>query len=250
MSTKVEVVPVPRTQPLSVLTLLGGFRLDVAGETISLPMSAQRLVAFVAIKDRPAERTHVAGSLWQDASEVHAAGCLRSALWRARAVGDLIDTSKRDLRLGREVSVDLHEGIRTARSLVSTIEDEIVDLNDVDTTLLSDDLLPEWSDDWVTIERERFRQLRLHALEALCEREIRHGHHARAVHAGIAAVMAEPLRETAHCALIKAFVAEGNIARAIGQYQQYRQLLRQELDLEPSDAIASLIPLHRTADSR
>ncbi len=27
---------------------------------------------------------------------------------------------------------------------------------------------PDWYEDWVLIEREHFRQLRLHALEALC----------------------------------------------------------------------------------
>src|SRR6266571_3495035 len=53
---------------------------------------------------------------------------------------------------------------------------------------LSIDLLPYWYEDWVLVERERFRQLRLHALEALCEQLTALGRFDHAVEAGIAAV--------------------------------------------------------------
>src|SRR4029079_7200585 len=64
--------------------------------------------------------------------------------------------------------------------------------------LLAVDLLPDWYDEWVVLERERFRQLRLHALEALCERLVAAGRRGEAVQAGLAAVAGEPLRESAH----------------------------------------------------
>jgi hypothetical protein len=35
---------------------------------------------------------------------------------------------------------------------------------------LYEDLLPAWDDDWLVLERERHRQLRLHALENLSAR--------------------------------------------------------------------------------
>jgi DNA-binding SARP family transcriptional activator len=233
------VAPAPKraTRATRALTLLGGIRLELGGEVVVLPLSAQRLLAFLAVRDHPMPRTHVAGSLWPDASD--AAGCLRSALWRTKVAGDVVEASKRDLRLHADVVVDLHAGIRLARSLIGS---DAVDLGGIDVVALSEDLLPDWSDDWVTIERERFRQLRLHALEALCERQTRDARFAHAVNAGISAVAGEPLRESAHCILIKAFLAEGNIAQAIGQYQRYRDLLRTELDLEPSQAIMTLIP--------
>jgi DNA-binding SARP family transcriptional activator len=69
----------------------------------------------------------------------------------------------------------------------------------------------------VLVERERFRQLRLHALEALCRRLTGDGLHAEAVDAGIAAIAAEPLRESAHRALMSAHVAEGNRGEAMRQ---------------------------------
>jgi DNA-binding SARP family transcriptional activator len=237
MSTVAPAAQRPYTT--RALTLLGGIRLEVGGEVVVLALSAQRLLAFLAVRNHPMPRTQVAGSLWPDASDDHAAGCLRSALWRTKVAGVVVEASKRDLRLHADVVVDLHAGIRIARSLIGS---EAVDLEGIDAVALSEDLLPDWSDEWVTVERERFRQLRLHALEALCEGQTRDARFAQAVNAGISAVAGEPLRESAHCMLIKAYLAEGNIAQAIGQYQRYRDLLRTELDLEPSQAIMTLIP--------
>ena len=37
------------------------------------------------------------------------------------------------------------------------------------------ELLPSWYDDWVLLERERLRQLRMHAWEALSEKLVRAG---------------------------------------------------------------------------
>lgn len=75
---------------------------------------------------------------------------------------------------------------------------------------LRDDLLPGWPELWLVPERERFHQLRLHALEALCARLTGVGWHGAAVDAGLAVVSADPLRESARGALIDAYLAEGN----------------------------------------
>ena len=58
---------------------------------------------------------------------------------------------------------------------------------------LSTDLLPYWYDDWVLVERERFRQLRLRALEAMCQQLTALGRFDQALEAGLAAVAGEPL---------------------------------------------------------
>lgn len=103
------------------------------------------------------------------------------------------------------------------------------------------DLLPDWYDDWLLVERERFRQLRLHALERLSELLVRSGSLAEAVDAGLQAVAGEPLRESAQRALIVAYLAEGNRAAAFRQYDDYKLRLRRELDLEPGPALAELL---------
>jgi DNA-binding SARP family transcriptional activator len=50
------------------------------------------------------------------------------------------------------------------------------------------------------------------------------------------------LRESAHRLIIKAHMAEGNPGEAMRQFQAYRSLLADELDLQPSDQILRLLP--------
>jgi DNA-binding SARP family transcriptional activator len=64
-------------------------------------------------------------------------------------------------------------------------------------------LFPGWYDDWVLLERERLRRLRLHALEVLADKLVREGRYGEAVQATYAAVRTEPLRESAHRAVVR-----------------------------------------------
>jgi DNA-binding SARP family transcriptional activator len=50
----------------------------------------------------------------------------------------------------------------------------------------------------------------------------------------MAAVAGEPLRESARSALIEAHLAERNVGAALREYEAFRQLLHDELGLEPS----------------
>ena len=109
---------------------------------------------------------------------------------------------------------------------------------------MSGDLLPDWDDEWVLLERERFRQIRLHALERSCELLMASGRLTEAIDAGLAALAAEPLRESAHRVLIRAHLAEGNRFEALRQFERYRDLMRSELGLAPSVEIADLIRAH------
>jgi DNA-binding SARP family transcriptional activator len=220
--------------------LLGGFELSLEGKAVALPMTAQRLVAFLALRDRPLLRLHVAGTLWPDATEARAGANLRSALWRLGRPGfQLVDVSNGHLALGRGVDVDFHRASDLARRLLD--QSSIAEHGVVDELSLAKDMLPDWSDDWVIVEREHFRQLRLHALESLCERLTSLQRFSEAIEAGLAAVAAEPLRESAHRALIKAHLAEGNVGEAAHQYRVFQTLLRNELDLEPSSLMEDIM---------
>ncbi|HXF71418.1 MAG TPA: BTAD domain-containing putative transcriptional regulator [Actinomycetota bacterium] len=220
--------------------LLGGFQLWANRVAVRLPFGSQRLLAFLALRERPVLRSHVAGALWPETTEARAAASLRSALWRLGPVGpDLVSSSGRHLQLAPTVAVDLRRSVALARRLLDPAEP--VPERGVAISALARDLLPDWFDEWVVVERESFRQLRLHALEALCARLTDLGRWPEAVEAGLAAVAAEPLRESAHRALIRAHLAEGNAVEAMHQYEAFRRLLLEELGLEPSPAIRALL---------
>jgi DNA-binding SARP family transcriptional activator len=223
------------------LELMRGFDLSTDGLTVSIPLAAQRVIAFLALAARPLHRIYVAGNLWLDSSEEHANSSLRTALWRLRRTGlHVVDATSTRLTICQDVEVDVRE-------LGSAAESAIVGSCDVDVSpalaelLAAGDLLPDWYDDWVIIERERLRQLRLHALEALCTSLREERRFGEAVLAGMAAVAAEPLRESAHREVIATFLAEGNVADALRQYELLRRLLKSQLGLAPSAAVDDLV---------
>ena len=221
------------------LRLLNGFQLTADRAVVPLPLSAQRVLALLALSGRPLVRFHVAAVLWPDTPEDNARADLRTALWRLHRPGaSIVSTEGSRLGLRPEVTVDLHALLTLGRRLVS--EADGAD-GDVDLTLLQGDLLPDWYDDWVIMERERVRQLRLHALEILCDRLTAAGRFGQAIEAGLAAVATEPLRESAHLLLIKAYLAEGNRYEAVRQYRRHRDMLRDELGVAPSEQVEQLM---------
>jgi DNA-binding SARP family transcriptional activator len=62
-----------------------------------------------------------------------------------------------------------------------------------------------------------------------------------AIEAGLAAVRADPLRESAHRVLIEAHLLEGNRCEALRQFRAYEALMRAQLGLAPSATIVALI---------
>jgi DNA-binding SARP family transcriptional activator len=226
--------------------LLNSFELQFDGKRVPLQLSAQRLLALLALKEHPLLRVYVAGTLWLDSTDVHAAGSLRSVLWRLRRLPKpLVESAGAQLQLAPEVSVDVREATAQAREVLNPASADrswpsLAELH------LDGDLLPDWYDDWVVIERERFRQLRVHALERLCERLAEARRFAEAAEAGLAAVRGEPLRESAHRALVRVHIAEGNAADALRHYRLYRRLMAEQLGLAPSQLMEALIqPLMR-----
>jgi len=141
------------------------------------------------------------------------------------------------ISLGWGVTVDVRTSIAAARRILAKNDGTLIS----DAATLSGELLPDWYDDWVVFERERLRELRLHALEALAARWVEERRYAEAVEAALAAVHAEPLRETAQRVLLQAYIAEGNRARAIRHFANYKVLLAQELGIEPARATAALL---------
>ena len=62
-----------------------------------------------------------------------------------------------------------------------------------------------------------------------------------ATRAGLAAVSAEPLRQSAVCALIRAPLEEGNSYEALRRYEHYRDVLWAELQVDPAPDVAALV---------
>lgn len=231
------------------LRVLSGFEVRVDGEPVPVPSNVERILALLAVRPRPQQRLTVASTLWMDTTEHRAAANLRTALWKARqSIGDCIRVRGNQISLAGEVDVDLVAIVDRTRRLLD--DDLTLDPGDCDPADLDGDLLPDWDEDWILFERERLRQLRIHALEALCRKLTAAGRAGRAVDAGLAAVAAEPLRESAQRVLIAAHLGEGNVSEARRQYHLYRELLWSNLAIEPSPALTVLVGVPLSAASR
>jgi DNA-binding SARP family transcriptional activator len=241
----VPAAPSTDTSRLPRLSLLSVFQLRWRDRVVPLPLHAQRLLAYLALDLRPRPRPALAGALWLDVPEHRAAANLRTALWRLRQVdAGVVECTSSSVRLGERVVVDVHDTLAAVRGVDGegpATGSEVAEL----AAALRGDLLPDWSDDWVLVERERFRQLRLHALERLCRQLTRSGRFGEAIDAGLAAVEVEPLRESAQAALIEAHLAEGNVSEGLRQYGAYADLLWEGLGLEPSPALQDVVRVPR-----
>lgn len=217
--------------------LLGGFRVDTPRGPLDVPVSAQRLVAFLALQERPVHRRRISGTLWPEVDDERSAASLRSTLWRTQRCGDLIEASRDSLRLDPRVDVDARRLARYADVIVEHGDAPVVPAD----IRFDRDLLPGWYEDWVVEERERLRQIVLRVLGRLVPVLIADSRAAEAVEVGQQAVRLEPLSEASHQALIAAYLAAGDRARAVRQFQEHADLLRTELGLAPSDATVRLV---------
>src|SRR5215216_999801 len=152
----------PRVQ----LFVVRGFEVRVDGAPMRLPTNVARVLAYLALQRRPQRRAAVAAALWMDVPDTRASANLRTALWQARRLlaGFVLADATR-IALHESVHVDLWAAVEQASRLGR--DGEPLHSDDTDADLLGGELLPEWDEEWIVAERERFRLLRMHALETL-----------------------------------------------------------------------------------
>lgn len=225
-------------RPAIQVRLLDGFAVVVDGARVDLSACESRLVAFLALHDGIRSRVFVAGTLWPDVAEERARGNLRSALWRLRGtVPGLVEGGSRHVALASTALSDTQSLARVAASLRDAHTADALP----ETADFNVDLLPGWYEDWVLYERERLRQLCLHALERLAERLLERRDFGTALDAALTSVRAEPLRESAHRLAVRIHLAEGNVVEALRQYGCYVDLARDELGVAPSASFSRML---------
>jgi len=227
-----------RSAPCFQLDLLGGFQLRTPAASVDLPLPSQRVLAVLALNEKPMPRSQVAGTLWPEVSEERARGNLRSVLWRMSGVQALTQ-GRSLLSLRDDVEVDLRLALRMARQIIA--EEAPLAPSALCPLLHSGVLLPSWCEDWVLFERERFNQLRLLALEHLGRQLLGRQRLPEATAAALAAVEADPLHEGARLLLIECHVAQGNRTLATRQFDAYAAMLKSELGLEPPEMLRQTI---------
>ena len=197
----------------------------------------------MALHSQPVARPLVAGTLWPEVSERRAYATLRSSLCRLDPVArKALRVDPVAVRLADEVAVDLQNARALAyRLLAPTATPSEDDLGPAAIAVLSRDLLPGWYEDWVLLESEDWRQLRLHALEALADHLSAAGRFGEAALAAGATIRADPVRESARACLIRVHLTEGNRSEALREFERFSHILKAELGLTPTPQLRRLV---------
>jgi DNA-binding SARP family transcriptional activator len=199
-------------------------------------------LALLALRGTGVHRTVAGECLWRDGIPERAAANLRSALWRDKRLGNttMIESVGPRLWLAPTVEVDLRQ-ILDQRGDLAHLGLPCHSINErlalVDA--LTRRLLPEWSEDWLVLERAWWEEFRLH--ENIAGQLLAKGRYVGALRTVLAATSIEPVRETAHRIVIEVHLAEGNTASAVKYYHRYRELLRRELGVVPSTRLDQLV---------
>jgi WD40 repeat protein/DNA-binding SARP family transcriptional activator len=228
------------------IRLLGQFDVRSAGKRIDIPSRAgQSLLAYLLLNaGTPQRRERLAGLLWPDATDENARHNFRTELWRIRKALGSRDDSDHDYLLSEDLIItfnpeaqfwlDVNQLQRPA-SADGLLDDLIGQL-----TLYQGELLPGFYDDWVVLERERLQAVFERGMKWLIERLCHEQRWATVLEWSERWIALGQTPEPAYRALMAAYAALGDRAKAVATFERCRAALEQDLGVDPSPETQSL----------
>ncbi len=220
----------------------------------SLPGRQGRLalVYLVAERDRPIPIEELATALWGDRLPRTWEPSLRVVVSKLRAV--LRDAGGPTATIATASGCyDVHVGdawvdIEAAANAIDRAEgawrhgDVATVWSDatVAAGILRRPLLPGEDRPWVTGMRTRLREMAVRAMDLLVHVYLERREHPLAIAVARELVSLEPFREASHRLLMRAHLAAGDRAEAVRTHQALRDLLAEELGIDPSPATTAL----------
>ena len=255
------------------LTLLGGFQAVVNGQTLRFPTGKIRaLMAYLAIEQgRPHRREVLAVLLWPDLPDRQARGNLRLSLHRLRQTLDKASPVLSDslLTITRTAvqwqpaaaQVDHSQLLQTLKAVSEhnhlQLESCPICLPQLETAaaLLTGDLLAGFAvddslpfEEWLLVQREFIHQQGLRLFGLLATAHEQQGRYNTACDYARRQLALEPWYEAAHRQAMLALARQGDRDRALAQFAACRDILWQELGVEPAPETAVLAQQIRDGD--
>jgi DNA-binding SARP family transcriptional activator len=227
--------------PLAI-RLFGPFEVHLHGAPLRRlrTRKGQWLLALLTLRSGyEVERAWLAWTLWPDSDEPKALTSLRKSLTDLRQA-----LNREAVRLRSPTSRSLCLELAGAEADVVAFDAAIARGDpaslEIAVSLYRGSLLEECAEEWVFQERQAREQAYLAALETLAARALAAGDPGTAERHLRRAVVVDPLRESAHRALMQALAADGKYAAAMQVYRELRLLLHRELSAEPDPETTAL----------
>lgn len=224
------------------LYLLGKFRVEHNGQPLTnlTSLKGQALLAYLAIIRQPRSRSALAGLLWGELEEKIARSNLRTTLSKVQKIvpDSLIVTRQTiafnpdqhwlDIALLEQVAAN---GEDLAKAAALYQDELLADLQVPDALAF---------EEWLLVERERYRQLALSVLVQLTKQTLATGRLVEGIAAARRLLEIEPWHETGHRQLMRLLYASGQRNTALIQFESCQQLLAAEFGVEPSPETVAL----------
>jgi DNA-binding SARP family transcriptional activator len=241
--------------PALMLYLFGGVTLQVgASKPLSFPTKKSKsLLAFLVLsKERTFPRSVLAGQFWPESEAERAQRSLNSEVWRLRAMfksaglqpSDILVSNSEIIGFRSDCNhwVDAGEFYAATRTLhTSGVADcDLASHLTSAVRLYRGDLVEGLFDEWCLVLREAYRARLISALEFLLEEAMQSHQWKSGVSHGRRILELDPLQEHVHRALMRCYLGMGNRPAALRQYEIIRQVLHDELQIEPMDETTEL----------
>lgn len=228
-------------------TLFGSLGIRQAGVPLSdfKSAKAQALVCYLALTGRAHSRPALAGLLWGDMPDGKARMNLSQALSTLRRYfKPHLDITRHAiaLRLGSDIWVDVN-------TFESAVAGGGIESMDKAIRLYRGDLLDDFIvrnapdfEMWLVAERTRLRELAVKTHYTLAYHHARRGEPdwGRAFDHTSRLLDLEPWHEDAHCLLMRLLALDGRRNAALLQYERCRQVLADEVGVEPEAGTTAL----------
>ncbi|MBX3015644.1 MAG: hypothetical protein KF832_29245 [Caldilineaceae bacterium] len=248
------------------LSLLGAFRLTIAGEGISRFRSQREaaLLAYLAVEaHQPHPRERLAGLLWPARPENTARQNLRQTLTNLRlqlreeqqeSPFLLAERNTLQFNPATDATIDVHTFTAALTTVAAHRHTTLAACAPclaqlaAAITLYQGPLLTNFTlgdsdlfEEWLFFAREQLHHQAMTALHQLSTVALQQADWAQTLHYARRQVELDPFHEAAHHQLLQALAAQGDRSGALAHFDHLRFRLEQELGVEPSEETERLI---------
>ena len=229
------------------LSFLGLPKVERSGEPAGhfVSIKALALLCYLAMRDGPQAREHLAGLLWGEMSEARAKANLRMALYHLQKLlpGCLILTRmsaafNRDQPYWLDVEA-FNSGLAAPENQAAILQTTLELYRGEFLEDLFVDRAPEF-EVWLLEQREALRLSFVRALERLADQYTGLGDWDASIKTYRRLLAVEPLREEVHRRLMFVLARAGRFDSALEQYERCRRVLGKELQVKPTHESAAL----------
>jgi DNA-binding SARP family transcriptional activator len=239
------------------ITLFGHITVahSAGAEPSQLPRSTQAFLAYLLLHHQLVTRETLMDTFWQNCRPDRARSSLTTAIWRLRQLLEPEPIPPGTFLLTKN-SGEVGFNWASPHWLdIETFEEQLVPLLQIPLSQLSEtevgtltrilalyrgELLEGIYDDWALFERERLRVLYLNGLMRLMSCHTTRNNFDQAIDYGQKILRHDPLREEIHRNLMRLYLGNGQRGLAIRQYSLCREVLIEQLGIEPLEETQSL----------